>query len=174
MLQQTNMPSTTDTLLGSIVITKLAADQQLEPRVSPTKAISLQASRWVSCSNDDVSPRAPSRCRSGARGRWQSSDDLSAAAVESSRRPPRHPSRQHQNVSSCSLTHTTASESRWSNSSSSSSSSELTAIASLSRPTRRGSIVTHNPCGAKSLLNNATTPMEAVALSPKIICASTA
>ena len=175
MLQQTNMPSTTDTLLGSIVITKLAADQQLEPQVSPTKAISLQASRWVSCSNDDVSPRAPSRCRSGARGRWQSSDDLSEAAVESSRRLPSQPSRRHQSASSCSSTLATASESRWS-SSSSSSSSELSPNASLSRPIRRGSIVAHNPCGVKLQLNYAATPKKAVAtkVSRKMTWATTA
>ena len=165
MLQQTNAPST------------LAAAQQREPQASPTKAIRLQASRWMSCSNDDISPRAPSRCRSGERERWQSSNDLSAAAVESSRQLPCHPSRRHQNVSSCSSsTVTTANEeSRWSSTSSStssSSSSEITATASLSRPIRRGSIVTRTSCGAKSLLNYATTPMEAV--YPKMMCASTA
>ena len=179
MLQQTNMPSTTDMLLGSIVTTtKLAAeDQQRRPQVSPTKAVRLQASRWMSCSSDDVSPRSPSHCRSGARGRWQSSDDLSEAAVESSRRLPSQPSRRHQSASSCSSTLATASESRWSSSSSSSSSSsELSPNASLSRPIRRGSIVAHNPCGVKLQLNYAATPKKAVAtkVSRKMTWATTA
>ena len=171
------MPSTTDMLLGSIVTTtKLAAeDQQRRPQVSPTKAVRLQASRWMSCSSDDVSPRSPSHCRSGARGRWQSSDDLSEAAVESSRRLPSQPSRRHQSASSCSSTLATASESRWS-SSSSSSSSELSPNASLSRPIRRGSIVAHNPCGVKLQLNYAATPKKAVAtkVSRKMTWATTA